>query len=137
MLSVYSAVISLTTKTHFLCRKEFKSGHNCLHFFGWMVCADLYLTLNHPHPDATDLVAGVQDMLQVLAHAVVLDGKENRVEDDAERHHKVEQGVVDHREENVLGPQPALVVQAAGLAAGTVPVVARLYIGTVSQDFTD
>ncbi len=78
------------------------------------------------YPWCSHLVAGVEDVLEVLAHAVVLYGEEDGVEDDAERHHEVEEGVVDHREEDVLGAQPALVVQAADLAARTVTVVARL-----------
>ena len=63
-------------------------------------------------------------MLEVLAHAVVLDGEEDGVEDDAERHDHVEQRVVDDGVEDVLGLQPARVVQTAGLAAGAVAVVA-------------
>jgi len=65
-------------------------------------------------------------VLEILAHAVVLDGEEDGVEDDAERHHEVEERVVDHREEDVLGAEPALVVQAADLTPRTVAVVARL-----------
>jgi hypothetical protein len=81
----------------------------------------------HEYCTVVHLIAGVQDVLEVLAHAVVLNGEEDGVEDDAERHHKIEEGIVDDGEENVLGPEPALVVQAAGLTARTVTVVARLY----------
>ena len=55
---------------------------------------------------------------------MVLDGEEDSVEDDAERHDHVEQRVVDDGVEDVLGLQPARVVQTAGLAAGAVAVVA-------------
>ena len=80
-----------------------------------------------PSPVWRHLVAEVQHILQVLAHAVVLDGEEDCVEDDAERHDHVEQRVVDDGVEDVLGLQPARVVQAAGLAAGAVAVVAGFW----------
>ena len=48
------------------------------------------------------LIPHVQDVLQVDAHAVVLDGEEDGVEDDAEGHHEVEDGVVDKFVQDVL-----------------------------------
>ncbi len=72
------------------------------------------------------LVPSVEDVHEVLAHAMMLYGEEDCVEYDAEGHHKVEERVVDHSEEDVLGAEPALVVQTADLAPRTVPVLARL-----------
>ena len=73
-----------------------------------------------------DLVAHVQYVLEVLAHAVVLRGQEGRVEDDAEGDGGVEQHVVHHQEERVLEAQPQVVVQAELAAARAVAVVGRL-----------
>ena len=48
------------------------------------------------------LVPHVEDVLEVGAHAVVLNGEEHGVQDDAQRHHKVEHRVVDDLEQHVL-----------------------------------
>ena len=39
----------------------------------------------------TDLVSHVEDVLELLAHAVVLGGEEGRVQHDEQRHARVEQ----------------------------------------------
>ena len=64
-------------------------------------------------------------MLQLLAHAVVLDGQEDGVEDDAEGDNDVEEGVVDDGEENVLGLEPTSVVETTSPTASTIPIVTR------------
>ena len=50
----------------------------------------------------TNLVAHVEDVLEVEAHAVVLGRQEGRVQNDAQRHDKVKDGIVDHLVEDVL-----------------------------------
>ena len=70
-------------------------------------------------------VSQIKDVLQLLAHAVVLDGQEDGVEDDAEGDDHVEEGVVDDGEENVLGLQPTSVVETTSPTASTIPIVTR------------
>ncbi len=53
-----------------------------------------------------DLVADVEHVLEVLAHAVVLGRQEGSVEDDAEGDGAIEHHVMDHQEERVLEAQP-------------------------------
>ena len=63
-------------------------------------------------------------MFEVFAHAVVFNGEESRVEDDAEGHGHVEEGVVDKGQQAVLELDPTLVGarQAAHGAETTVAV---------------
>lgn len=68
------------------------------------------------------LVANVQDMFELIAHAMMLGGEEGRVEDDAQRDRRFEKHVVDDDEEEVLEAQPQLVVDAVAPAAGTVSI---------------
>ena len=70
-------------------------------------------------------VSQIKDVLQLLAHAVVLDGQEDGVEDDAEGDDHVEEGVVDDGEENVLGLEPTSVVETTSPTASTIPIVTR------------
>ena len=72
-------------------------------------------------------VSQIKDVLQLLAHAVVLDGQEDGVEDDAEGDDHVEEGVVDDGEENVLGLEPTSVVETTSPTASTVPIVTRFW----------
>ena len=74
-----------------------------------------------------DFVPQVKDVLQLLAHAVVLDGQEDGVEDDAEGDDHVEEGVVDDGEENVLGLEPTSVVETTSPTASTIPIVTRFW----------
>ena len=64
-------------------------------------------------------------MLQVPTHAMVLGGQEHGVQDDAEGHYEVKHRVVDELEENVLKPEPALVVEATLFTATAVTVCRR------------
>ena len=49
--------------------------------------------------DLSDLVSHVEDVLELLAHAVVLGGEEGRVQHDEQRHARVEQlNRTDHRQ---------------------------------------
>ena len=66
-------------------------------------------------------------MLQLGAHPVVLDGQEDGVEDDAEGDDDVEEGVVDDGVEDVLGLEPAGVVEATCSAAGTVAIISSFW----------
>ena len=68
-------------------------------------------------------VSQIKDVLQLLAHAVVLDGQEDGVEDDAEGDDDVEDGVVDDGEKDILGLEPAGIVEAARSTAGTVAII--------------
>ena len=72
-------------------------------------------------------VSQIKDVLQLLAHAVVLDGQEDGVEDDAEGDDHVEEGVVDDGEENVLGLEPTSVVETTSPTASTIPIVTRFW----------
>ena len=72
------------------------------------------------------LVSHVEDVLELLAHAVVLGGEEGGVEDDEEGDARVEEHVVHDGVEHVLEAHPQLVVHAELAAAGAVSVVARL-----------
>ncbi len=69
-----------------------------------------------------DLVSDVEDVLEVLAHAVMLRGQEGGVEDDAERDGGLEDGVVHDDVERVLEAQPEAVAGAAPVAARAVPI---------------
>ena len=69
-----------------------------------------------------NLVSQVKDMGEIMAHAMVLNGQEDSVEDDAEGDEHVKTGVIDNGVEDVLGLEPAVVVEAAGAAAGAVTV---------------
>ena len=62
-------------------------------------------------------------MRQIFAHPVVLDGQEDGVEDDTEGDDDVEDGVVDDGEKDILGLEPAGIVEAARSAAGTVAII--------------
>ncbi len=68
------------------------------------------------------LVSSFQGFVELLAHAVMLDGKECRVEDDADGDCGLEEGVVNHPEQKVLEPQPAPVAHATAATSGTVSV---------------
>ena len=72
------------------------------------------------------LVAQFEDVLELLAHAVVLCGEEERVEDDEDGDARLEEHVVHDGEEHVLEPHPRAVVHAELAAAGAVTVAARL-----------
>ena len=53
----------------------------------------------------------------------MLDGKEGRVEDDADRDGRLEQRVVDHFEQEVLKLEPTAVADAAASASGAIAVL--------------
>ena len=65
-------------------------------------------------------------MFEIVAHPVVLRGEERSVQDDAERHARVEHHVVHDDVEQVLEAEPQVVVDAAVPAPGAVTVVVRL-----------
>ena len=69
-----------------------------------------------------NLVTQVKDVGKLLAHAMVLDGQEDSVEDDAEGDEHIKAGVVDDGVEDVLGLEPAVVVKAASTTASAVAV---------------
>ena len=62
-------------------------------------------------------------MLEILTHSVMFDGKKDGVENDAEGDNDVEDGVVDDGEKDILGLEPAGIVEAARSAAGTVAII--------------
>ncbi len=68
------------------------------------------------------LVSSFQGFVELLAHAVMLDGQECRVEDDADGDCGLEEGVVNHPEQKVLEPQPAPVAYAAAATSGAISV---------------
>ena len=70
-----------------------------------------------------NFVPQVKNVRQIFAHPVVLDGQEDGVEDDAEGDNDVEDGVVDDGEKDILGLEPAGIVEAARSAAGTVAII--------------
>ena len=70
-----------------------------------------------------NFIPEVENVLQLGAHPVVLDGQEDGVEDDAEGDDDVEEGVVDDGVEDVLGLQPAGVVEATCSTAGAVAII--------------
>ena len=74
-----------------------------------------------------NFVSKVEDVLQLSAHPVVLDGQEDGVEDDAEGDDDVEEGVVDDGVEDVLGLEPAGVVEATCSTAGTVAIISSFW----------
>ena len=69
-----------------------------------------------------NLVTQVKNVGEILAHSMMLNGQEDSVEDDAEGDEHVKAGVIDNGVEDVLGLEPAVVVEAAGAAAGAVTV---------------
>ena len=74
-----------------------------------------------------NFVPKVENVPQLLAHPVVLDGEEDGVEDDAKGDNDIEEGVVDDGEEDVLGLEPAGVVKTTSPTAGTVSIVSSFW----------
>ena len=70
----------------------------------------------------TQTVVNIKDVLEVFTHAVMLDGEEDGVQDDAEGHDHIKEGVVDHFVEEVLKLQPHWIVYTASLTATTISV---------------
>lgn len=68
-------------------------------------------------------VSSFKGLIKLLAHAVMLDSKEGRVEDDADGDGRFEEGVVNHLEEEVLELEPARVADAATATSSTVPIL--------------
>ena len=54
---------------------------------------------------------------------MMFNGKKDGVEDDAEGDDDVEDGVVDDGEKDILGLEPAGIVEAARSTAGTVAII--------------
>ena len=48
--------------------------------------------------EQSDLVSHVEDVLELLAHSVVLGGEEGRVQHDEQRHARIEQLRTDHHQ---------------------------------------
>ena len=82
-----------------------------------------------------NFVAKVQNVRQVFAHPVVLDGEEDGVEDDAEGDDDIEEGVVDDGVEDVLGLEPTGVVKATRPTAGTVAIISSFWKMSNSAEY--
>lgn len=72
------------------------------------------------------LVSNIQNILEIFTHPVMLNGEEDSVEDDAESHDHIKEGVVDDFVKEILKLEPQLIVQTTGGTASTVSIIARL-----------
>ena len=50
----------------------------------------------------TDLISHIQYILEIHTHPMVLHGKEDSVEDDAEGDHQVKDGIIDNLKQYIL-----------------------------------
>ena len=62
-----------------------------------MTTKSIYLNIEKKY-----LVSDVQDVLKVFTHSVMLYGKEDGVQDDAEGDDHIEKGVIDHFVKEIL-----------------------------------